>query len=188
MMVMRQERGVVELHVYCHYKCTMWILNQVKLLRCWASRYITSLLIHPCMYPLCCPLPLCIHGNSCLLGPTTGNLQCLKRIHLIMFIVGNIRQCLSFVDQWEWGFKLYCILVVLEWGSSSEVYILFYSYWLNHTIQLWCWYSCQLRYVLWQFWLLSLWYLEPYWHFTAQQCLITVMDWYVFLLCCLWVC
>ncbi len=84
------------------------------------------LLIHPCMYPLCCPLPLCIHGNSCLLGSTTGNLQCLKRIHLIMFIVGNIRQFLSFLDQWEWGFKLYCILVVLERGSLSEVYILFW--------------------------------------------------------------
>jgi hypothetical protein len=32
------------------------------------------------MYPLCCPLPLCIHGNSCLLGSTTGNLQCLNRL------------------------------------------------------------------------------------------------------------
>ena len=33
-----------------------------------------------CMYPLCCPLPLCIHGNSCLLGSTTGNQQCLNRL------------------------------------------------------------------------------------------------------------
>jgi len=33
-----------------------------------------------CMYPLCCPQPLCIHGNSCLLGSTIDNRQWLKQI------------------------------------------------------------------------------------------------------------
>ena len=101
-----------------------------------------------CMYPLCCPLPLCIHGNSCLLGSTTSNLQCLNRLDLIMFIVGNIHQFLSVVDQCEWGFKLCCIFTgvkILKWGWHQ-----FDSYWLNHNIQLWCWYSCQQHYVLWQ--------------------------------------
>ncbi len=36
MMSIWQESGVEELHFDCHYKCTMWILNQVKVSRCWA--------------------------------------------------------------------------------------------------------------------------------------------------------
>ena len=44
-----------------------------------------------------------------------------------------------FFDQWELGFNLDCILSVLDWGSSS-IDILFDSYWLNHNIQVWCWY------------------------------------------------
>ncbi len=69
---------------------------------------------------------------------------------LIITIVGNIHQFLSFVDQWEQGFNLDCILSVLDWRSSFKVYIRFDSYWLNHNIQLWCWYSCQRLYVLCQ--------------------------------------
>jgi hypothetical protein len=82
MMSMRQESGVVELHFDCHYKCTLWIINQVKLIGCWAYCRYFIYLIHPffCMNPLCCPLPLCIHGNSCLLGSPTGNQQCLNRL------------------------------------------------------------------------------------------------------------
>ena len=32
------------------------------------------------MSSLCCLWPLCIHGNCCLLGPTTGNPQLLNRL------------------------------------------------------------------------------------------------------------
>jgi hypothetical protein len=70
---------------------------------------------------------------------------------LIITIVGNIHQFLSFVDQWEQGFNLDCILSVLDWRSSCKVDIRFDSYWLNHDIQLWCWYSCQWLCVFWQF-------------------------------------
>ncbi len=69
--------------------------------------YVSSLL----------PSALCIHGNSCLLWSTTGN----QHTVLIIIILGNICQSLSFVDQWEWGFTLDCIPLctraqILEWG------------------------------------------------------------------------
>jgi hypothetical protein len=52
MIFMSQESGVVELHFDCHYKCTIWILNQVKLLRCWAyCRYLSSSYILFALYP-----------------------------------------------------------------------------------------------------------------------------------------
>ncbi len=53
---------------------------------------------------------------------------------LIIIIVENISQCLSFVDQWELGFNMDCILFVLECRSSSKADIIFDSYWLNHKI------------------------------------------------------
>ena len=61
MMNMRQASEVQQLHLNCHYECTMWILNQVNLFRCWGScRYCYVIwLIHPCCWYVLfiCPLP-----------------------------------------------------------------------------------------------------------------------------------
>ncbi len=80
MMFIRQESVVMKLHFNCHYECTIWIFYQVWFLRhayCWYYIYHK----HPFLCLLfCCPQPLCILGNSCLLGSTTGNQQWLNRL------------------------------------------------------------------------------------------------------------
>ena len=99
MMSMRQANEVQELHLNCHHKCTMWILNQVKLLRCWGfCRYWYVIwLKHPCCWYvlLICPLPLCIHGNSCLVGQLPASEQSQNQF-LMMMITMHIHQLLSF--------------------------------------------------------------------------------------------
>jgi len=182
MMSMRQESGVVELHFDCHYKCTMWIINQVKLIGCWAYCRYFIYLIHPffCMNPLCCPLPLCIHGNSCLLGSTTGNQQCLNRLG-------------SDHHLWE-TYVNFCRLLTNE--SEDSIWIVSLWYWSegpqvrpSSFLTLIGWitiFSCGADIIVSDsvyfdsFWLLSFWYLEPFWHFTAQQCPIMLIDCCVF--------
>jgi hypothetical protein len=168
MMSMRQESWVVGLHFDCHYKCTMQILNQVKLQRCWAYWDIISCsYILFCMYPLCCPLPLCIHGNSCLLGSTTGNLQVWTDLALIIFIVGTyINLCHLLTNE---SGDSSCIVSLLEWGSSCEVTsLLTLIGWMTIPVVVLNIHVSDSVYND-RFWLLSIWYLEPYWYFTAQQ-------------------
>ena len=97
MMNMRQASEVQELHLNCDYECTMWILNQVNLFRCWGScRYCYVIwLIHPCCWYVLfiCPLPLCIHGNSCPVGQLPAIEQSQDQF-LMMIIAMHIRQFL----------------------------------------------------------------------------------------------
>ena len=64
------------------------------------------------MYPLCYPQPLCIHGNSWLLGSTTGHQQWL-----------NQTGCWS--SLWETYFNL-CLLLTNLSGDSSWIVSLLY--------------------------------------------------------------
>ena len=118
-----------ELHFDCHYRCTMWIWNQVKLRMCWAYWDIIS-----CSYILVCILfvALCPYVS--------------------MGIVAYLGQLLAIYNVWTdfiWSCSLWetyvnfcrlltnesedsnCIVSLLDGGSSSEVDILFDSYWLN---------------------------------------------------------
>jgi hypothetical protein len=127
------------------------IKYQVKVIRCWAYCRYFIYVIHPISVCILCVAlyPYVSMGIVAYLGQLLA-INNVWTDWVLINIVGNIRQFLSFVDQWEWGFNLDCILVVLEWGSSSEVDILIDSYWLNHNIQLWCWYFCQWLCVFWQ--------------------------------------
>ena len=71
-------------HFQCHSKCTMWIINQVTLLKV-LSYYRSCMVSGSCIFVssvclLSCPLPLCIHGNSCPLGQLPTIEQCLNRL------------------------------------------------------------------------------------------------------------
>ena len=70
---------------------------------------------------------------------------------MIIIIVKTIRQSLSIGDQWECGFNLDCIFIVLEWGSSSKIEILFDLYWLYDKIQFCTANSYKLLSLWWQF-------------------------------------
>ena len=106
------------------------------------------------MYPLCCPQPLCIYGNSFLLGQLLAINNGWNRLSLII-IVRIIRPFLSFVDQWELGFNLDC--VPLFWNEVPWVRLTPFvdSYWVSwqylavlHLLLN----SSQISFVVWHFW------------------------------------
>jgi hypothetical protein len=81
--VHRALSGAAGPHFHCHNMCTMWIINQVLSLKV-LSYYRLCMLSGSCllvssMCLLACPLPLCIHGNSCPLGQLPASEQCLNR-------------------------------------------------------------------------------------------------------------
>ena len=83
MMCMGHLSGAAGPHFHCHNMCTMWIINQVLSLKV-LSYYRLCMLSSSCllvssMCLLACPLPLCIHGNSCPLGQLPASEQCLNR-------------------------------------------------------------------------------------------------------------
>jgi hypothetical protein len=71
MMNMRQASELQELHLNCHYECAMDIkpgqiskvLSLLPTMICYLAQATLFLV---CAIYL--PLPLCIHGNSCLVG------------------------------------------------------------------------------------------------------------------------
>ena len=106
------------------------------------------------MYPLCCPQPLCIHGNSCL----SGQLLAIDNGWNRLYSDHHCEKHTSiFVFCWpkRVGIQFGLYPFVLEWGISSEVDIL-------------CWHllgvmtiftsvalllnSSQISFVLCQFW------------------------------------
>ena len=83
MMCIGHLSGAAGPHFHCHNMCTMWIINQVLSLKV-LSWYRLCMLSSSCilvssMCLLACPLPLCIHGNSCPLGQLPASEQCLNR-------------------------------------------------------------------------------------------------------------
>jgi hypothetical protein len=103
------------------------------------------------MNPLCCPLPLCIHGNSCILRSTTGNRQCSNRLgsghHLCVKHTSISLVCWPIRVRIQFGLYPVCTGVkILKRGRHPAWLLLAESQY-----SVWCWYSCQQLYVLWQF-------------------------------------
>jgi hypothetical protein len=159
----------VEPQFNCHDKCIMWRLYQVLLLRCWeccrlillSGSYILGADMCLCT---CLFLPLCIHGNRCSLDQLAADEQCL-----VMFIdnqdhcKAHISMSVIFVNQSVLESNLNCIPVPL-WWSSREVYkysTRFSSYAVFATFSFY-WF-----FLLWQSLTITIWYMEPYWYFTA---------------------
>ena len=75
--------GALWSHFKCHKMWTMWIINQVLSLKVLSYYRLCMLscsgIFVSSMCLLSCPLPLCIDGNSCLLGQLPAIEQCLNR-------------------------------------------------------------------------------------------------------------
>ena len=80
------------------------------------SKALSILLIHPsCMYPFYCLWPLCIHGNSCLLGSTTGNPTMVEQTGswLLLLWETYINLChLLTNESWD---SIWIVSLVLGW-------------------------------------------------------------------------
>ena len=113
----------------------------------WSCSYILF-----CMYPLCCPLPLCFHGNSGLLGSTTGNQQWLTRLSSDHHHCGK-HMSISVVC-WPMSvgiqFGLYPILYWSEDPQARQTSFLTFIGWVTRLSS--CTeYSCQWLCLWWQF-------------------------------------
>jgi hypothetical protein len=97
------------------------------------------------MCPLCCPWPLCIHGNSCLLGSTTGNQTMAEQTWFWSLSLWEtyLNICLLLLAN-QSGDSIYSIWLVslfLEWGSLSDLDLHFSSDWMTDNVQVLCWTS-----------------------------------------------
>ena len=93
-------------------------------MRCWAYCWSLILLIHLLLY-VSSFVALCPYVSMGIVA-SLGQLLAINNDWtdwvLITIIAGNIRQSLSFVNQWEWGFNLDCIplctgVQILKWGQ-----------------------------------------------------------------------
>ncbi len=121
---------------------------------------------------LCCPRPLCNHGNSCLLGSTTSNQQWLNRLisdhnhcgeHMSISVI-----CWPMRVGIQFGLYSFCNgLSILKQGQDP--FLLLLAEWQDSVLVL----NIHVSDSIYDddFWLLSLWHLEPYQHFTAQHIL-----------------
>ena len=103
----------------------MWTFYRLSSLRPWVcNRMLFCCFSHASLDSLCvfltCPLPLCIHGNSCPMMSTTSKWTMLSNA-VQMIIVMAISVCVSVYIPMRAGSNLVS-LFVLWWVSSSDVY------------------------------------------------------------------
>ena len=128
------------------------------------------------MYPLYYPWPLCIHGNSCLLGSTIGNLTMLEQtsdnhhfekrtsIYVVCWpmkvgIPVVLYPCCTGVWMFKQGLHPFWLVL-----AESQYSVIVLNIYVSDNV-----YHDSFR-------LLSWWYVEPCWYFTAFQHSIVLID------------